>query len=246
MAGRILVVGATSAIAEVACRLWVREGASLALAGRDGAKLDKVAAHLRAAGADHVTLLSMDATDPTGMARLIGLAAEALGGLDAVLVAHGSLTEQALAERDPAYLASEIAVNLTSVAVVAEAAAAYFRPLGRGMIAVIGSVAGDRGKSRNYLYGMAKAALATQFEGLRQRLAGSGVRALLIKPGPVDTPMTATHKKSKLFVSADRVGADVVRAMAGRGGVVYTPGRWRWMMLVLRHLPEAVWIRLSL
>ncbi len=238
---RILIVGATSAIAEAAGRIWSAQGARLAVAGRSAARLDAVKGRLGA-----VAVLTAAVDDPQAMAGLVGRAAMALDGLDVVLVAHGSLTDQARAQRDPAYLAAEIAVNLTAAAVTIEAAADYFERQGHGAVAVIGSVAGDRGKARNYAYGLAKAALDTQMQGLRNRLAKSAVRAIIIKPGPVDTPMTATHRKSRLFTSPDRVAADIVRAIAGGRGVVYSPWWWRWIMQAIRLLPEPLFIRTRL
>jgi NAD(P)-dependent dehydrogenase (short-subunit alcohol dehydrogenase family) len=246
MSTRILVVGATSASAEAAARIWAARGAVLVLAGRSPDKLALVAGRLGQAGAAATHILEMDVEDPASMAGLVHRAAALAGGLDGVLVAHGSLTDQTRAEADPAYLAREIAINLTSAIVVSEAAARLFEAAGRGGIVVIGSVAGDRGKRRNYAYGQAKAALATFVAGLRHRFAGTTIRAVIVKPGPVDTPMTATHRKTRLFATADEVGRIVAAALEDGPGVVYAPGRWRWIMLVLRLLPERLFVRLDI
>lgn len=238
----ILVAGGTSAIAEAACKVLAARGATLILAGRDAARLSATAARLGAG----VHLLTFDAGDPAAMAALIGEAAALAGGLDAVLIAHGSLSDQSRAQADPVYLAEEIAINLTSALALAEAAAARFETTGRGTIAVIGSVAGDRGKKRNYAYGACKAALDVAVAGMRHRFRRTDIRAVIIKPGPVDTPMTATHRKSALFSSPESVGRIVADAVGSGQGVVYAPGWWRWIMLVLRLLPEPVFTRLDI
>lgn len=246
MMDRLLIVGASSAIAEAACRIWAARGARFVLAGRSLERLEAVASRLETAGARAALPLVCNVADPGGMAGLVAQAVDRLGALDAVLVAHGSLTDQVLAQHDPAYLAREITVNLTSTAIVVEAAAGYFERSGHGTIAVLGSVAGDRGKRRNYAYGMTKAALDAQMAGLRNRFAGTRVRAVLVKPGPVDTPMTASHVKNRLFSSAARVGRDVVHAVESGRGVAYSPGWWRWVMAVLRSLPDSVFVRTDL
>lgn len=246
MPGTILIIGASSGMAQEAARIWAKRGARLVLCGRNPTVLDEIEGRLRRDGAADVWTLTLDACHPTVMAGLVERAAELAGAIDAVLIAQGSLTDEGRARTDAAYLADEITVNLTAVAIAAEAAVSYLQWRGGGVVAVIGSVAGDRGKARNYLYGMTKAALEIQMQGLRGRLIGSGVRAVLIKPGPTDTKMTADHPKSALFSSADRVGRDIVRAIDGGPQTVYAPWWWRWVMLALKALPEAVFLRLKI
>ncbi|HXC65533.1 MAG TPA: SDR family NAD(P)-dependent oxidoreductase, partial [bacterium] len=121
-----------------------------------------------------------------------------------------------------------------------------FEAQGRGCLAVISSVAGDRGRQSNYVYGTAKATVTAFLSGLRNRLFRSGVQVLTIKPGMVDTPMTAALKKGPLFASADTVAAGIVRAVDKRRDVVYVPGYWRLVMGVIKALPEGVFKRLKL
>ncbi|HET8870525.1 MAG TPA: SDR family NAD(P)-dependent oxidoreductase, partial [Aquabacterium sp.] len=171
---------------------------------------------------------------------------EALGGLDGILIAHGTLTDQARAQSDVAYALSEIATNGTSVISLMSLAAQQFEKQGRGGIAVISSVAGDRGRQSNYVYGSAKALVSAFASGLRQRMHKCGVSVTTIKPGFVDTPMTAAFKKGALWAQPDQVAKDIVKAMDQGKAVVYTPGFWRLIMLIIKHIPERIFVKLAL
>jgi hypothetical protein len=241
---RVIVVGATSAIAQAVARRFAAEGAALVLAGRDAVKLEAVAADLRVHGAERVATIPFDAEalpDPAAWWRdAVGV----LGGADAVLIAHGFLPVMEEGSLDPRAAVRSFQVNFVSAGAVALAAGDHFAREGRGCLTVIGSVAGDRGRRTNYVYGASKAGLAALVEGLRHRLEGTAVRVLLVKPGLVDTPMTASLPKGRLYTGAEAVGAGIHRAMARRAGTVYVPWYWRWIMLVIRLLPWTLFRRL--
>jgi hypothetical protein len=243
---RILVVGATSAIAEAASRLWAARGASLYLAARRESLLASGAEDLRVRGAKQVATETFDATDAIGRAGLLDRAESALGGLDCMLVAHGTLPDQAACLADPSLALREIELNGVATADLVLRAAARFEARGAGTIAVITSVAGVRGRASNFVYGSAKAMVSTLLEGLRHRMHDRGVAVIDIRPGFVDTPMTASFPKGALWASPASVAADIVAAVDRGAGVVYTPWFWRWIMLVIRHIPEFLFVRTKL
>jgi short-subunit dehydrogenase len=243
---KILVVGATSAIAEAAARLWAARGASLYLAARRESLLAAGAEDLRVRGAKHVATERFDAMDAAAREGLVDRAEAALGGLDCVLVAHGTLPDQAACLADAALALREIELNAVATADLALRAASRFETHGAGTIAVITSVAGVRGRASNFVYGSAKAMVSTLLEGLRHRMHGRGVAVIDIRPGFVDTPMTESFPKGALWASPARVGEDIVAAVDRGASVVYTPWFWRWIMLVIRHIPEFVFVRTKL
>ena len=245
---RIVIIGATSAIAEHCARLWVKESpAALVLVGRDAGKTALVADDLRVRGpGSTVTVLEGDFTDPGRIRGLVdGIAAG--GPVDTVLIAHGSLPDQGRCQEDLGLCAEALSVNGVSPVLFAEAFAGHMRKAGAGTLAVIGSVAGDRGRKSNYVYGAAKGLVTRYVQGLRHRLAGSGVSVVLIKPGPTDTPMTARMKRegARLARVKDVAGRIVAGVAAGKA-VVYAPGLWAVIMMVIRHLPEFVFKRMDI
>lgn len=242
----MLVVGATSAIATAAIRTLAPEGPGFVLLGRDRARLETLAADLRVRGARAAHVLEIDARDLARHAAILDEAFALEPEIDAALVAHGSLVDQERAEADPAAALEAITVNFTSVVSILGRIAPRFEQAGRGTIAVLGSVAGDRGRRKNYVYGSAKGGLDVYLSGLRNRLAGTGVRVVTVKPGFVETPMTAHMPKNALFASAEAVGAGVVRAMKGTRDVVYLPWWWRPIMGVIRAIPEPLFKRLNI
>jgi hypothetical protein len=246
---KIAIFGANSAIASACARQWIAEGNSLFLVGRNPDRLKTLSDDLAVRkGPDQVVAgACADLNDFARHDDLLAQAQKSLGGLDVVLVAHGSLPDQKACEASVPTALDEIRTNALSVISIATLAANIFEGEKRGVLAVIGSVAGDRGRQSNYLYGAAKAMVAVFLQGLRNRLAKSGVAVVTIKPGFVDTPMTAhLEKKGPLWAQPEDIARGVVNAVARRRDVVYLPGIWRWIMLVIRHIPEAVFKRLSL
>jgi decaprenylphospho-beta-D-erythro-pentofuranosid-2-ulose 2-reductase len=244
---RILIVGATSAIASACARLWAAESARFFLMARDGAKLQHVASDLQVRGAAEVGTATIDFNDTEKLPAAIEAAFAALGAVDIALIAHGTLSDQARCQTDVSAALHEIASNATSHIAVLTLIANRMAAARAGMLAVISSVAGDRGRASNYVYGSAKAAVSAFCEGLGMRLLPTGVRVLTIKPGPVATPMTAGLKMSGLIVaSPERVAKDIVRAVRRNASTLYTPWFWRPIMFVIRALPAAVLRRLPI
>jgi decaprenylphospho-beta-D-erythro-pentofuranosid-2-ulose 2-reductase len=242
----VAVFGATSAIAERVARLYARDGARLLLVARDAARLDTVAADLRARGAAEVATVAADLNDAARLGAALD-ACDALGGADVALVAFGTLGDQPASEADRVHAERELRTNFLSPALLLTELANRFEARGRGTIAVITSVAGVRGRRTNYVYGAAKAGLSAFIEGLRHRLHDRGVAVLDIRPGFVDTPMTAhLARGGPLWATPERVARDIHRAIAKRGAVLYTPWFWRWIMLVIRLLPRPLFHRLKI
>jgi short-subunit dehydrogenase len=235
----ILITGASSGIARALAELLARDGHHLVLAARDIVDLQNTAADLRLRFGGKVDAVAFDALDFASHAAMY----ESCGPLDAVIACHGLLIDQAEAEADPEKACMMIDVNYSSVVNILERAAAK----GVKQIAAISSVAGDRGRKSNYLYGAPKAALSTYLDGLRHRLARTGVSVLTIKPGFVDTKMTWGKPGMFLVATPGKVARDIHRALKRRrSGVLYTPWFWRWIMLIIRSIPEPIFKRLNI
>jgi NAD(P)-dependent dehydrogenase (short-subunit alcohol dehydrogenase family) len=243
---RVLIIGATSAIATETARAYAAQGARLYLTGRNGGRLEAVAADLRVRGAGTVDTAVLDVTDHQQCQEAAEHAWAAFGGLDVALVAHGVLPDQARCQASVAETVAALDVNFTSVIALLTPLANRFEAARHGCIAVITSVAGDRGRQSNYVYGAAKGGLDRFLEGLRNRLYHAGVAVVTLKPGFVDTPMTAGLKRGPLFASARRAGRAVHRAIERRRDVAYVPWFWRPIMCLIRALPEFVFKRLRL
>lgn len=243
---KIMIIGATSAIAIETAKVFAGEGASLFLVARNEDKLNAVAGDLRLGRAKTVATEVADANDTDKHEATIRNADQALGGIDAVLIAHGTLSDQAACEQSVEETMREFSTNCLSQLSYLTHFANYFEKKKSGCIAVITSVAGDRGRKSNYVYGAAKAAVTTFLAGLRNRLQDAGVRVVTIKPGFVDTPMTASYKKGPLFASASKVGRGIYRAMIAGKNEVYLPGFWRGIMFGIRNIPEPIFKRMSL
>jgi short-subunit dehydrogenase len=243
---RIIVLGALSDIAEATCRLYAAEGAKLVLAGRDRKRLESVAADLRVRGAAEVEVASGDLAKIDPEKSLADWGAK-LGGVDIILLAYGALGDQRDVERDLGAAATLIDVNFKSAALWCLAAANALEAQRHGALVVIGSVAGDRGRQSNYLYGATKAGLGILVQGIAHRLAPSGARAVLIKPGFVDTAMTAhIEKKGALWSSPEKVAALIRKAAASGRPIAYVPGYWRLIMTVIKSVPAQIFHRTKL
>jgi short-subunit dehydrogenase len=241
---KILIIGATSAIAEAAARRWAARGASLYLLARNADRLAVIAQDLRVRGAAEVGSGVLDANDLDGHEAALDAARVALGGLDVALIAHGTLPDQSRCSGCVAETLAEFATNGSSTIALMTRLAGLFEAQGEGTLAVISSVAGDRGRASNAVYGAAKAAVSAYASALRQRLGRHGVNVLTIKPGFVDTPMTRHLAKGPLWATPDAVAAGIVRAVERRRSVVYLPGFWWPVMLAIKALPEFVFRRL--
>lgn len=243
---RVLIIGATSAIAEATARCYAQRGARIFLVARDSDRLADIAADLRVRGAHEVDSAQLDVNDLAAHASVLERAHQRLGVIDVALIAHGTLPDQTICNASVQKSLSEFATNGTSTIALLAALASIMEGQKQGVLAVISSVAGDRGRQSNYLYGAAKAAVSTFASGLRQRLAKVGVTVLTVKPGFVDTPMTRDFRKSAMWAKPHDVARGIVRSVDRRASVAYLPWFWSPIMLVIRHIPEPVFKRLKL
>lgn len=242
---RILIVGATSAIAQATSRLFAKEGKSLFLVGRNKEKLEGIKKDLLVRGASKVDLYVADLNQIEIHSKVFDSALDFLGGIDGVLIAHGSLDNQIAIENQVDKVEASVQTNYLSPISLLTVMTPYFEKQKSGVLAVISSVAGDRGRRSNYVYGSAKAGLTAFLSGLRSRLFRSGVTVLTIKPGFVDTPLTANVKKNFLFATPEKVARGIKCAMERKKMEVYLPWFWRWVMLIIKIIPEGIFKRLS-
>jgi short-subunit dehydrogenase len=240
---KLLIIGATSAIAEATARLFAADGDRLCLAGRNAERLAAIAGDLRVRGAAQVETVLMDANDFSRHDSAISCASETMGGLDTVLIAHGTLPDQKACQASVEATFEAFNTNALSVIALLTLIANRFEQQGSGTIAVISSVAGERGRQSNYVYGAAKGAVSIFMQGLRNRLARTGAKVVTIKPGFVDTPMTAAFAKSALWATPETVARRIHRAVVKGEDIVYTPWFWRWIMIVIRAVPESIFKR---
>jgi decaprenylphospho-beta-D-erythro-pentofuranosid-2-ulose 2-reductase len=243
---KILVIGATSAIAEHCARIWAARGDGLYLVARNEESLKTIAADLRVRGAKETQSHYMDLNEMDGHAAMLDAAEAAMGGIDTVLIAHGTLSNQKACEQSVRETLAEINTNALSTISLLTHIANRFEAKQAGTIAAISSVAGDRGRASNYVYGSAKAMVTAFTSGLRQRLHKSNVAMVTIKPGFVDTPMTASFKKGLLWAKPVDVAAMIVRAIDKRKDEVYVPAFWWAVMVIIKNLPEKIFLKLNL
>ncbi len=243
---KVLVLGATSSIAIAACRTLAERGANLYLVGRNQEKLSVIAADFKTRGAASVATSVLDLDDTARHPALLSDAVRALGGLDLALIAHGVLGDQSAAEENFAVAEAILHTNFISAVSLCTWLANYFVQQRSGTLAVISSVAGDRGRKSNYIYGASKGALNVFLDGLRNRVDREGVNVLTIKPGPTLTPMTQHMPGSGKFATPQKVAADILSAVEKRKDIVYTPGIWAIIMFVIRSIPERIFKKLNL
>ena len=237
---KILIVGATSGIASATAREFAKHGASLFLVGRDVEKLAAVAADLRVLGASDVRTACWEATALDAIDPLLDAVVAGLGGLDAVLVAHGVMPDQQRCESDPDEMLRALTVNGSSVVRLTMRIADLFERQRRGCIAVVSSAAGERGRRSTYVYGMAKGLVTIYLQGLRARLFHAGVSVLTVFPVFVDTQMTAHLPAAARRISPRLAGRRIHRAMLRGTDVLYIPRYWRVAVWLARNLPEAL------
>lgn len=244
---RILILGATSGIAETTARMWAERGDSLFLVARDANKLAAVAADLRIRGAAYVDTAVANLDDTAHHPELLAGAINSLAGLDIAFLPLGVLGDQAEAEKNFTHAAQIIHTNYTAPASLLTWLANYCAQRHAGTLAVITSVAGERGRKSNYVYGSAKAALSTFTDGLRNRLDREGVRVMTIKPGPVKTAMTEGMKNPPPgMADPEAVAATLVKAIDRGDAIVYVPGKWRIIMGVIRLIPDRFFKKMNL
>lgn len=243
---KILIIGATSAIAEHCARLWAARGDALFLVARNQDRLNTIAMDLSVRGAGIVSTYQLDLNEITEQQAMLDAAEAAIGGMDTVLIAHGTLSNQKACEQSAEETLAEIKTNALSTIALLTLIANRFEAKRNGTIAVISSVAGDRGRASNYVYGSAKAMVNAFTSGLRQRLHKSNVAVVTIKPGFVDTPMTASFKKGLLWAKPATVAATIVRAIDRRKDEVYVPVFWWGVMMMIKTIPSFVFKKISI
>jgi len=241
----VLALGATSAIAEATLRLLAERGARFYLVARNQDKLDAVGADLLTRGAAGVATQVMDLDETAAHPAMLAAAAKSLGTIELALLAHGILGDQK--EAEASYTAAEavLRTNFLSAVSLITWLANYFESTGQGTLAVISSVAGDRGRKSNYVYGASKGALNVFVDGVRARIDRAGVQVLTIKPGFVATPMTAHLAQGPLFAQPSQVAQGIVKAIEKRRDVVYLPPFWALIMLILRMIPGRIFKKLN-
>lgn len=245
---RIVIIGATSAIAEHCARLWLaQQPADLTLVGRDTQRIERVATDLKVRSPQsEIRVVQAEFLNPQAINATAGDIVKS-GRVDIVLIAHGSLPEQTECQNDLQSCRDALEINGVSPVLYAEAFAKEMEKANHGTIALIGSVAGDRGRKSNYVYGAAKGLVTRYAQGMQHRFAGSGVKVVLIKPGPTDTPMTAHLKgKGAKLAPAEDVAKQIVDAIEAEKPLVYTPIKWLLIMRIIQHLPRAIFNKLEI
>ena len=247
MSHNVLIVGATSTIAQAVARQLAVRGNNLVLAGRRIKELDRLARDLRLRHEIQVVVKRFDALETDRHGDFFNACTNALADeLDGVIVAHGYLGSQHDAEQDFNEARTIIETNFTSCVSILEHAAAYLETRGAGYICVISSVAGDRGRQSNYIYGSAKAGLTAYLQGLRNRLFKNRIAVITVKPGFVNTKMTYGQQGTFLVAKPERVARDICRAIQKRKDVVYTPWFWGGIMVIIKLIPETIFKRMKL
>jgi len=242
---RILIIGATSAIAEHCARIWAANGDAMHLVARNQQHVQTIAADLKVRGASNVMTYCADLNDADEHEKLLNAAENALGNVDIVLIAHGTLPNQKSCELSVKETLAEIQTNALSTISLLTLIANRFEAKKNGTICVISSVAGDRGRASNYVYGSAKAMVTAFASGLRQRLHKSNVSVVTIKPGFVDTPMTSAFKKGFLWAKPYSVAEKIVEAIDRQKDEIYVHLYWRLIMRVVIEIPELIFKKLK-
>lgn len=243
---RVVIVGATSAIAEAISRELAAQGARLFLVARAQARVDAVAKDLRVRYGKEVKTFCLDLNQISRHDEVLSAAESAMNGLDTIVIAHGTLPNQLACEGSPELTLQEFSTNALSTIALLTLVANRFESAGGGYIIVLSSVAGDRGRQSNYVYGAAKGAISIFLQGLRNRLHGKGVKVITVKPGFVSSPMTAGFEKNLLWAKPETVGRAIVRAVEKGKEVIYVPWFWRYVVIIIKAIPEAWFKRLKL
>lgn len=240
-----IILGASSAMARALARSLAEEGAGILLAGRDMADLEATAADCRLRGARAAEAVAFDTRAPGGFAHLIETMEAEEGALNAAVFA-GSMPAQSEIDADPALIEGVVQDNFAGPARFLQMLAPLIEARGVGTVVGVGSVAGDRGRIGNYVYGAAKAAFHTYLSGLRNRLTRAGGHVVTVKPGFVDTAMTWGLPGMFLVAPPEAVARDILKAVRKKRNVIYTPFFWRFIMLIIRHIPEPVFKKMKI
>ncbi|MEE2887883.1 MAG: SDR family NAD(P)-dependent oxidoreductase [Planctomycetota bacterium] len=240
MARNVLIFGANSAIASEVARAYSKRGDRLFLVGRNPQSLQSLVTELGGSVAGQITT---DLDELDSCAAHVQTAIDTLGTVDIALVAHGLLGDQGQSERDLEHARQIIQTNFLSAVSILIPLTNYFEKQGRGHLGVITSVAGERGRPRNYTYGASKGALTRYLQGIRSRLYPTDAWVHNLKLGPVDTPMTVGHNKHALFGEKTKVARGIVKTLDGHRHVTYLPRTWGYVMMVVRCLPEPIFQR---
>lgn len=241
----VLIIGAGSAIAVATARLYAARGCKLFLVARNAQRLEELAKDLQVRGAARVGQHTLDVLDHDKHADAVSAARSFLESVDIALICHGSLPEQEITETDFNAAKRELDVNGLSVISLITALSALMKQQGTGTLAAVTSVAGDRGRQPNFVYGAAKSMVSTYLQGLRGRLLPHGVHVIDIRPGLVDSPMTARFEKGVLWSTPELVAGNIVKAIDRKRHTVYTPGYWRIIMAIVRSIPDVIFKRLK-
>jgi decaprenylphospho-beta-D-erythro-pentofuranosid-2-ulose 2-reductase len=242
---KVLIIGASSAIAEHCARIWAARGDKLYLVSRNESHLRTIATDLKVRGASEMATNCVDLNDMDQHIEFLDAAEDAMGDVDVVLIAHGTLPNQKSCELSVEETLAEIQTNALSTVSLLTLIANRFEAKRDGTICVISSVAGDRGRASNYVYGSAKAMVTAFASGLRQRLHKSNVAIVTVKPGFVDTPMTADFKKGLLWARPNAVATKIVRAIDVSRTEVYVPGFWWAIMMFIKVIPSRIFRKLK-
>jgi short-subunit dehydrogenase len=246
MIKNIYIFGATSKIAEETAKNFAKDGANFYLIGRDLSKLEIVKKDLLARGAGKLELEQCDALDWEKHHTSLENADKALGQIDLVFIAYGTLPNNEAIRHSTEKVLEEFNINCNSIISLCTVASKYFEEKGSGTIAVISSVAGERGRQSNFIYGAAKSGVSAYLQGLRNRLFEKGIKVITIKPGMVDTPMTADMKKGLLFANPSSVGKEIYKGILAGRDIMFVPKYWKLIMGIIKSIPESIFKKLKL
>lgn len=244
----IVVIGATSAIASACIEIWANQmPTKFSLIARDSNKLQRMSKDfIIRFPLIEISQYTLDFLNVEEVSSLIHKISKVVP-IEIALLAQGYLPEQVDCESDIELCKKTININAISPVLFLEALAQVMENQKFGTLAVIGSVAGDRGRKSNYVYGASKALIAAYMGGLSHRFSKSKINIILIKPGPVETPMTERYRRSGLaMASPKKVAKDITKGISIGNNIIYTPGKWRWVMLLIVHLPKFIFNRMRI
>lgn len=243
----IMIFGITSAIAEATAKIFADRNDNLFLIGRNKDRLEFISKDLSIRGASSIEFTTLDVNSFNEHQTIIDSAFEKLKKIDVALICFGTLPDQKSCEKDVNYTIKEINTNaISTISILTHIANKFEKTKQQGTIAVITSVAGDRGRQSNYIYGSAKGMVSLFLQGLRNRLYRSNIHVLDIRPGFVDTPMTANFKKGLLWAKPETIAKCIIHGIDKKKDVVYAPFFWFFIMALIKLIPENIFKKLKL